>query len=256
MGSTHQSSHSEFVVPLIRSLRDEIMQAYGQVSHSVKGNDTVVTEIDLKVEKHLTEALKKEFPDIGFHGEEHGRQGSQDVYWLIDPIDGTESYVRGLPGVTTIVALVEHGEVTQTYIYDPVTDIMYSAYKGMGAYENDKKIALVQRSIGRSLIAVSSGIPLRHPELMKQMKDAGLYYISQYYGAGCKAAYVASGKIDGSIIQGKPGPWDHAPARMLMQEAGAELTTFDEPGIDSTCYALLSPTINDSILPIIRGVLA
>lgn len=230
------------------------MKAYGNIDlKDVKDNMTVVTEIDERVERKLVDALKKEFPDIGFHGEEHGRQGNEDVYWLLDPVDGTESYVRGLPGVTTIVALVEHGDVTQCYIYDPVSDNMFSAYRGMGAYKNDEKISIKQRPLERSLIAVSSGITIKQPELMKAMKDTGLYYISLYYGAGCKATYLAEGKIDGSVIKGKKDtPWDHAPARMLMEEAGAILTTYDQPGIGSVQYSLLSPTLNDTLVPLIK----
>ena len=129
---------------------------------------------------------------------------------------------------------------------------MYSAFKGMGAYQDDKKIGIIERPIGRCLIAVSSSIPLKNEQLMKDIKQAGVYYISQYYGAGCKATYVASGKIDGSVVKGKPGPWDHAPAKMLMKEAGAILTHYDAPGIDSLCYSLLSPSINEDLVALIK----
>lgn len=246
-------SYSDFIVPLIRSLRGEIMAAYGQVNHDVKGDNSVVTEIDRQVETKLIEVLQAEYPDIGFFGEEHGRRGSTDKYWLIDPIDGTESYVRGLPGVTSMLGLVENGEVTQSYIYDPVEDVMYSAFKGMGAYADDKKIEVANRPLDRSIIAVSSAMPYNNPELMRGMKAAGAYYISTYYGAGCKAVYFATGKVDGVVVHNSGGGlWDYAPTAFMMREAGAVFTEFDGKGLETRSYACLSPTINDQLLPVIK----
>ncbi len=251
------SSHSDFVVPLVRSLRGEIMAAYGQIDHDVKGDNSVVTEIDKQVEAKLIDALKKEFPDIGFVGEEHGQQGPTDRYWLIDPIDGTESYVRGLPGVTSMIGLVEDAEVTQAYIYDPVDDIMYTAFKGMGVYADDKKIGVANRQLERSIISVSSAMPYKNPELMKEIKSIGAYYIGTYYGAGCKAVYCATGKVDGVVVHNNSGGiWDYAPTAFMMREAGAIYTEFDGKGLESRSYACLSPAVNDLLLPAIKKELA
>lgn len=246
-------SHSEFVVSLLRSLRGEIMAAYGQIGHELKEDNSVVTKIDKLVEKKIVDALLAEFSDIGVLGEEHGQQGSQESYWLIDPIDGTESYVRGLPGVTSMIGLVENGEITQCYIYDPVEDVMYSAYKGMGAYADDKKIAVVERPLQRSIVAVSSAMPYKKPELMKAMKEAGTFYISTYYGAGCKAVYLATGKVDGVVVHNSSGGmWDYAPTAFLMKEAGAVYTEFDGLGLESRSYALLSPSIQNQLISVIK----
>lgn len=250
-------SHSEFVVPLLRSLRAEIMTAYGQVEHDVKEDLTVVTAIDKRVERKIIDALSVEFPDIGFLGEEHGQSGPSDIYWVIDPIDGTESYVRGLPGVTSMLGLVEDGVATQSYIYDPVSDVMYSAYKGSGAYADDEQIEVVNRPVGRSILAVSSAVPKYEPQLMQKLYDAGVFYIGQYFGSGLKAIYLASGKIDGVITFNKPGkgggPWDYIPTRLLAEEAGANTTSYDGEKLDSRFYTALSDNLQVPVSEVMKG---
>lgn len=90
-------NNAQFMGDLFRSLRPMIMTSYGKVDHIVKANSTPVTEIDTALETHMKNLLLEQFPGIGFHGEEHGRSGSTETYWLIDPLDGTENYIRGRP---------------------------------------------------------------------------------------------------------------------------------------------------------------
>lgn len=236
----------------MRGLREEIMAGYGQVDHEEKDDRTVVTEIDKAVEQKIVDALLAEFPDIGVYGEEHGKQGSEERYWLIDPIDGTESYVRGLPGVTTIIGLVEDGEVTQSYIYDPVEDVLYSAYKGQGAFADEEEIHVSKRPINRATIYVGSSTPLQRPEIMRAIKDAGVFYVGLFFGAGIKALYVATGKIEGNIyIEHGGHDWDHLPTRMLAEEAGAIFTELPNDQ-NKWSYAVLAPGINDTIIEAVQ----
>lgn len=247
-------SYSEFISELLKSLRGEIMTAYGKVDHELKGDLSVVTEIDKNIEKRIIEALSTKYPEIGFHGEEHGRKGSVERYWLIDPIDGTENYVRGLPGATTIIGLVENGEVTQSYIYDPVEDIVYSAFTNMGAYADDSRIYASDRELKRAFIIVATTLTISRPNFCAEVKSKGVSYVGQMYGSGIKAIYMATGKIDG-LITHTPiggGPWDFAPTAFLAKEAGAILTYFDDEGVDSRSYALLSPVINDDLIQTIK----
>ncbi len=247
------TSHSDFIVPLIRSLRGEIMAAYGQVDHDLKEDKTVVTEIDRLVEQKLTERLSEKYPNIGFLGEELGQSGNKECYWLIDPIDGTESYVRGLPGVTSMLALVENGEITESYIYDLADDVMYSACKGMGAYADDKKIGVNSRPIERSVVALSSSVLATSPNVAPALTKSGVFYIGQYFGCGLKAIYMASGKIDAVLVyKGGGGQWDYAPTIFMMKEAGAVLTYFDEGGLDSKSHLLASPEINDVVSRVLK----
>ena len=243
-----QPSYSEVIVPLFRSLRSEIMAAYGAIEHELKDNLTVVTEIDRMVEQRIIDALSEEFPDIGFNGEEHGKHGNSDTYWLIDPIDGTESYIRGLPGVMSMIGLVENGECTQSYIYDPVHDVMYSAYKGGGAFADDEPLRVAERPLERSLIAVGSKMIYEELETVLALKNAGVYHVSQYFGAGAKGVYLATGKIDGIVYYNQGGgPWDHLPPKLLAIEAGARYTDYGNPDPERHNYTLLAPTVYEQL---------
>lgn len=243
-----QPSHSEIVVPLLRSLRGEIMAAYGKVDHTLKDDLTVVTHIDELVEQKIIDELKRHFPTIGFLGEEHGQHGSTDAYWLIDPIDGTESYVRGLSGVMSILGLVENNICTQAYIYDPVEDTMYSAFKDMGAYADEVAITVSERPLQRAMLAMGSKMVYREPDTFIALKETGVYHLTQYFGAASKAVYLATGKIEGIVYHNQGGgPWDHIATKLLAIEAGAVYTEFDAAGNDSRSYSLLTPTVEKVI---------
>ena len=243
--------HQDFIIPLMRSMRGEIMAGFGKDTATFKDNRTAVTDVDKSIEQQLATALREKYPHIGVTGEELGKQGNQDTYWLIDPIDGTENYIRGLPGITSIVGLVEDGEVVQAYVYDPLTDVMYYAIKGKGAFANDKKISISTRDKGRAFIAFSSSDESRDCEAA--IDAAGVLYTTKYLGRGTKAVYLATGKIEGIIALGaKGGVWDIAPTNLLAVEAGAVLTDFDGQGLFSRKYCLLSPTIHDELVEIIR----
>ncbi|MBP6962510.1 inositol monophosphatase family protein [Candidatus Saccharibacteria bacterium] len=245
--------NSDFVRALLRTFRKEIMSVYGKADYEFKGDASVVTEIDRSIEKKLIGALSSEYPDIGFYGEEYGRQGSTDKYWLIDPIDGTENYIRGLPGVTTLLALVEQGEVTQSYVYDIAEDIVYWALKNKGAFRNEKKIELKMRTIDRTIITVSSGVPVKFPNLAKRLSEAGIMYTEVGYGGGGRLTNIASGKIDGVVTShAGGGQWDFAPVVFIAREAGFVVTHFDRDDIDSREFCFLSPSTNKVLLPIIK----
>ena len=245
--------NSIFFGELFRSLRLQIMGSYGAIDHLIKENKTPVTEIDNFVESQLKEQLSKQFPEIGFYGEEHGRSGNAERFWLVDPLDGTENYIRGLPGVTSIIGLAEHGKITESYIYDPVDDVLYYAVKGKGAFADNSPIAVVERPVDRSFIALSSGFDNGSP-LPSALVQEGVYYVAKFLGAGIKAVYLASGKIDGIIIKSKRpgGEWDYAPTRFLAQEAGAILTSFDGDRLDSKVYALLTPQAHTKLIKTIE----
>lgn len=229
------------------------MTGYGTVAHEIKQNRTVVTEIDKAVETQLKAALSDKFLNVGFLGEEHGQSGNKDEYWLIDPLDGTENYIRGLPGVTCILGRVHGGKVIESYIYDPVDNVLYHAEKNTGAFADGVAIHVVERPVERSFIALSSGFDEDSP-LPSALVKEGVYYFSKFLGAGIKAVYLASGKIDGIIIKSKRpgGEWDYAPTRFLAQEAGAIFTPFDGDRLDSKTYTLLTPTVHNQISSAIK----
>src|SRR3990167_2820873 len=85
------------IMQILVKSRTELMKHYGRAEYETKSDNSIVTHMDKEMELKLKQALAKMDKSVGFWGEEHGREGNKDDYWLIDPIDGTESYVRGIP---------------------------------------------------------------------------------------------------------------------------------------------------------------
>lgn len=239
--------------PLMRSFRADILSQYGNLKHDFKEDASVVTELDRAIERTIAKSLHSQFPDIGIVGEEFGQTGNSHKYWLIDPLDGTELFIRGLPGVTIIIGLVENGVATHSYIYDPAEDRLYSAVRGGGAFLNGNQTQVSTRPVGSSYIVVSSGLELTS-DLPKKLHDYGVSYVTRMLGSGIRSTYMASGRIEGVIVksQNRGGPWDHAPTRLLMEEAGAKLIISGEDMVEARVFALLSPAVYEELHELIE----
>src|SRR5439155_254206 len=130
-----------------------------------KPDDTPVTPADREAEQAIVEILGRAFPDCGVLGEEFGGRGTKEVRWIIDPIDGTKNFVRGIGIWATLIALEERGEVTVGVIHNPVTAELYTARRGAGAFLNGERIrASDVAELGRAffLLAVPALRSLRH----------------------------------------------------------------------------------------------
>ena len=142
----------------VRRLRTKLMQHYGAVTNSVKPDNTVVTELDGWAETEIKKSLKSFDSTIGFLGEEHGAEGDTEVRWLIDPIDGTEQFIRGIPFCGTMLCLVEGKDLLVSVIYNFVTNELYWAVKGNGAWLEDKRLHISSRTLDRSSIEIRTDI--------------------------------------------------------------------------------------------------
>jgi len=251
--SSAPSIRSIFIDKLLKSTREEIMAGYGAIDHDVKHDSTVVTEIDQSIERQITDALLAEYPDIGIHGEEFGKQGNAETYWLIDPIDGTENFVRGLPGITTIIGLMSGGEAVEAYVYDIVNDIVYSAAKGKGAYADTVPIHASVRTVDRATISIGNTITHQYPEISQALKSVGVDYIGMHHGSGIKAIYIAAGKIEGCVyMHNRGGDWDHLPTQLLMTEAGNIVTPLGDSEPGAWKYTILAPSVHEQCVSAIK----
>ena len=126
-------SYFEVLEPLLKSKRQLILDNFGKVAHESKKDLTVVTEIDREIERFYRDVLTHKYPDIGFDGEEFGKTEDTKKYWLIDTIDGTENFIRGIDGVGSMIAQVEDGEVKLASIYYPINENFYWTIRCEGA---------------------------------------------------------------------------------------------------------------------------
>ena len=97
------------------------------VSAQTKADGSPVTQADKETEEILIATLQKGMPGSGFLGEEFGEQGSKEQRWIIDPIDGTKNFIRGIPIWALLVALEEEGEITVGVVHNPATDELWTA---------------------------------------------------------------------------------------------------------------------------------
>ncbi len=191
-----------------------------------------VSEVDHAAEQAIIDALKYAYPDHGFLGEESGNtnQESENI-WIIDPLDGTTNFLHNFPQYCISIALQQKGVLTQAVIYDPVRNDLFTATKGRGAFLNDKRIRVTNRTkLQDSLIG--TGFPFRdfthldnYMAMLKDMikKTTG---IRRPGSAALDLAYVAAGYTDG-FFEINLSAWDIAAGGLLVQEAGGIVGDFE-----------------------------
>ena len=237
------------VITVFKGFRDELLGVFGNIEHTRKPDHSPVTVYDVKVEETLKARLAEAFPDMGFEGEETGASGNRNTYWLVDPIDGTSSFIRGLPFSTNMAALVHDGIVVAAVIYDFLNDILYTALKGKGAYKNGEPIHLnTTREEGNLFIYSMTRQNFgRIQEALGELKMRALLPLG---ASGYSYAMLAEGKIDGlvNLRYNNKGLHDNAPGVLVAEEAGAAMLPYDdESGVYRSQFIIGTPLVVDLI---------
>jgi myo-inositol-1(or 4)-monophosphatase len=191
------------------------------------------SEVDQQAEQEIIRELRRAFPEVAILAEESGSMGGKGRQtFVIDPLDGTSNYLRGMPHFCVSIALVENGEPTDAVIFDPLRNEIFSASKGAGATLNDKKMRVADRRdlVGSMLI---TGFPPRErlrlaPQLeaMKHLLTvAEVEDVRRTGSAALDMAWVAAGRADGYFEAGVKA-WDIAAGILLVREAGGRCCDF------------------------------
>jgi myo-inositol-1(or 4)-monophosphatase len=195
-----------------------------------KGRNDFVTEVDRKSERIITDALKKEFPEIGIYAEEGGAEGSKDSFWLIDPLDGTTNFIHGYPVFAVSIALYKGSETVLGIVYDPLEKELFEATKGQGAFLNGEAIE-VSRAERLEGALLGTGFPFSVHQFLDSYLDTFKDLFLESHGvrrAGSAAldlSHVAAGRLDG-FWELYLKPWDMAAGALIVQEAGGKVTDF------------------------------
>ena len=196
---------------------------------SRKGPADFVSTADRRVEKILIEELSAARPDYGFLLEESGeREGTGDRRFIIDPIDGTTNFLHSIPHFAISVAVEQKGELIAGVIYAPLTDELFWAEKGAGAYLNDYRLRVSARDkMENSLFATGAPYLGRdgHEEFLADAREvmAASAGIRRMGAATLDLAWVAAGRYDGFWEEGLQ-PWDLAAGILIVREAGGYVT--------------------------------
>ena len=212
------------VAPIVEEAGVALAKGFGKAEAAAFKADhhhSAVTEFDRKTEQFLAEHLGKLFPDIKFFGEEFGGDNSAERFWLVDPIDGTSNFIRGLPFATTMVTLIQDGAPFFSLIYNFISKEMYSAEKGKGARLNGSPIRVSTRPLQYAYIfAETNRRDHKNAEISSRINEKFNVYATR--NSGFEYAQVARGGIEARITFGDPPgeDWDYAPGALLVAEAG------------------------------------
>jgi histidinol-phosphatase len=160
-------------------------------------------------------------------GEEFGEEGPKDRRWIIDPIDGTRNFIRRIPIWAVLIGLEEAGEVTAGVVFNPTSNELLWARRGDGAWSGAERLRVSACAAMKDAFLLHSDLHLLREagywdRFMRMLDAAGRTRgFGDYYGYGL----VAAGKAD-IYLETDLKPWDVAPVKILVEEAGGRLTDF------------------------------
>jgi len=195
--------------------------------HTFKGHQDYLTATDAEVERLVRNRIAAAFPADSVFGEEAGGSFGSDT-WVVDPIDGTANFARGIPHFCISIAFVQNGRTELGVIYQPVTDELYTARRGGGAVLNGRTIS-VSGMVSVSHAIVEAGWSTRRPlgayiALVERLFAAGAQV--QRAGSGALGlAYVADGRLD-AYCELHTNAWDALAGLLLVEEAGGTINDF------------------------------
>ncbi|OLC14646.1 MAG: hypothetical protein AUH29_09890 [Candidatus Rokubacteria bacterium 13_1_40CM_69_27] len=221
---------------------------------TMKPDLSPVTQADREAERVIVEILERAFPSYGVLGEEFGARGPRERRWIIDPIDGTRNFVRRIPVWATLIGLEEQGEIALGVIYNPVTGQLYTARRGGGAWLNGERIRV-------SDVADLAAAHLLHADL-KLLRQAGHWDAfvrlidatgrQRGFGDYLGYALLAEGKAE-IYVEVDLKPWDLAPCKIVVEEAGGRFTDFAGRSTIYTGTAVATNgRLHDSVLALLR----
>lgn len=192
----------------------------------ITGDIELVTDIDVAIHEFLVKRLANviNLPVISEEGKSSIAMERPSNYWLVDPIDGTRSMIEGFSGFATQFSLVIQNEVTNSALYLPATNEMYSATKGDGAYRNGVRM---QKLVSSTPIAVIDNEPEPNPALRSLMKLLNLENYIESGSIGVKILRVAEGSASIFVKETRVRDWDVAPAMLVLKECGGFVKTLD-----------------------------
>jgi myo-inositol-1(or 4)-monophosphatase len=220
----------ETAIVAARLAGQRAMEETSYIRTTIKSPDQLVTQTDITCQKIIVDRVKETFPDDGFIAEEgtgdklfkQTPRGSKRIWWVIDPIDGTTNFAKGMLLFSVAIAVFYEGEPVVGVIYDPATDSMFSTIKNGDPMLNGRRITVSEDGLGIfSSVGTDSffdnGIPKWAITLMEKARSRSL-------GSSClQLAYLAKGALVGVVFV-RPKIWDIAAGVLIAERAGANLS--------------------------------
>lgn len=220
-----------------------LVRDFGEVEHlqvSRKGPSDFVSAADHRAEKTIFESLSKARPDFSFIMEESGEvQGKdKDSIFLVDPLDGTANFIHGIPQFAVSIGCQQKGQIVAGVVYNPISDEMFWAEKGAGAYLNARRLRVAGRTQLQDCM-LATGVPCKgrgdHPQFLKDLSlmmetVAG---VRRMGAAALDLCYLAAGRVDAYFERGIHS-WDVAAGAIIVKESGGTVSEIN--GGDNYIY--------------------
>ena len=260
----YQSPALNVMIAAARKAGRPLIRDFGELENlqiSQKGPGDFVTHADKRTEQMLIEELSHARPGYGFLGEEGGALEGKDKShrFIIDPIDGTSNFMHGIPHFAISIGLEREGQIVAGIIFNPVTDDLFFAEKGHGAFLNNKRLRVASRKELPSCL-FATGLPFLgrpgHARAMAETKAvlAASAGIRRFGAASLDMAWVAAGRFDGYWEHGIH-LWDIAAGLVLLREAGGVVSDFAgrTEGLDGSQVISANENIHPQLLKLLRS---
>ena len=205
------------------------LQYFNRAHVSWKPDGSMVTDADVAIQDILAGEISRVFPDDAVCGEEgaHGTptRGPATYAWIIDPVDGTNNFGRGLPGFSVSIGVLRDGLAVAGAVYDPIAGWRFRACDGHGAWLNERPLrARLTPLSASSLIAIRTPLPSDTPPYLATWLRR--FRLRRFGSTALQLCYVAMGALD-LVHDHRATLWDVAGAAPIAAEAGAVLTRGD-----------------------------
>jgi myo-inositol-1(or 4)-monophosphatase len=226
----------------------------------------MVSDVDVTIERQIRAALRAATPHLGFLGEEEGSHGpNAETRWILDPVDGTANFIRGMPLYAISLALVHQNSAVLGVISLPSLSRRYWAATGLGAWRDGQSIRpAATRSLREAMVAFGDFGTGRNTPEREQLDLAVLTRLAQQAQrtrvlgtSAIDLVFVADGSLDASITLANRS-WDMAAGVVIAREAGAAVTDLDATAhtADSRTTIAATPAILDDVLALLREAAA
>jgi len=228
------------------------LDRFGHAEVDFKPDDSMVTDVDVAVQRQLERAITHAFPDDLVLGEEGLDPSSPPpaarYVWVVDPIDGTNNYGRGMPGFSISVGVMREGVPVGGAVYDPLSRQLFTGWTGQGAWVNDRRLRVAPAALDRrSLFSIRTPFADEIPDAVTRWLTR--YRLRRAGSTALQLCYVALGAI-AFVYDHRTSLWDIAGAAPVVMEAGASLTTPDGRSL----FPVDAVTWTGAPLPVLAGV--
>ena len=201
----------------------------GMLAVESKADGSLVTDADRESERIIIEKIRATFPGHGIVGEESvSSRDDADYVWVIDPLDGTHNFIRGIADFGVSIGVRHNGTYCCGVIYMPVEDALYRAERGAGAFKDSRRIRVSTRvKLAACSVGCDSGLRKGATAKAAVIGALGTHAFNiRLLGSSVRMlTYVAEGKLD-ALIEFEDKVWDCAAGIAIVEEAGGKVSTF------------------------------